>query len=487
MKIENRHRRYQWLIDNRSAWSLLRKDNAPLILAFLGELFEGNSEVAVDLARVELDLYLQKHPTTSLEPGKSARIYLNQWVDAGYLREQNQKFMLTSLAQAALEFAESFERREVKASASHLETVTREIHRLLVDLSPDIAERQQLIDEQIAELERAKQNLMDGRLTELNSVQKEERVRHLYSLAMSLTHDFRYLEDEMSDHEVTIRQKVLEEDQTRGAVLEGLLDAEDLLGQSRAGQAFESFYALMASEEHSQVFRAQIKRLMKLGVAEFLTPDEARYFRDLVSQLLTQSEQVIRRRRLAIQSLKGFILSGAKAENRIVDGFIKEAKALASKMQTSEAVDWNAYTGVTLLTGRARFSSPSTLVMTWPDEVEEEGEIVDERPGQMLDPHDLEQFRHLRVEDVAHRVRDVLNRTGPRTLGDLTVIDPIRGGVEEVIALLRIAEALNAVQFDGQTEEIFFTDESRRLMKATVPTYLMTAEKFPVDLSELNP
>jgi hypothetical protein len=360
VKTEDRRRQYQWLRDDRTAWRLLCATNAPLILAFLSELFDGASEVAIDRARTELEVHLRSHPTGEGEPATMARLYINQWVDDGYLREQNQKLVMTAVVQAALQFAESFGRRETMATASHLETVNQEMGRLLVDLSPDIAERQRLIDEQIAALEQNRKRLLDGQVVELSPLQKRERVRHLYALAIALTQDFRFLEEEMRTHELAVRKQILEDQQTRGSVLGGVLDAEDLMGQSPAGQAFDGFYALLGDEDRSAAFRNQVKRLMALGVGDYLSSEERRYFMELVSQLLIQSERVIARRRLATESLRAYIQSGAQQEHRIVDRLLKQAERLAAALQHRQDIDWFAEVGVTLNTGKLRLFSPSS-------------------------------------------------------------------------------------------------------------------------------
>lgn len=486
LKIEERHRRYQWLRDDRTAWRLLRADTAPLILAFLGELFVEVNEVPIDRARTELELYLSKNGSTEAEPSVAARLYINQWVDAGYLVEQHQKVTMTAVTQAALHFVESFGRRDSSVTASHLETVNQEMGRLLVELSPDIAERQRLIEEQIAALEESKTRLLEGRVQELTAAQKRERVRHLYGLATALAQDFRALEEDMRLHEAAIRQRILDENDTRGDVLTGVLDAEDVMRQSPAGLAFDGFYALLGDEERNAAFRGQIRRLMALGVSSFLSPEEARILNDLVHHLLMQSERVIARRRSAIESLRGYIQSGVQKEQRAVDRLLKQAERLAAALATRQDIDWHSDLSITLSTGKVRLSTPMALLVTMPAESGDEGPVEDHVAKRSLDGDALALFSGLRLVDVAARARDVLRRTGARTLGDLTVLEPVKGGIEEVLALVRIAQAVGATRFEGQSETIYFTDERNRLMKARVPTLLMSAEDFPDDLSEMD-
>lgn len=486
LKVQERHRHYQWLRNDRTAWRLLGAETAPLILAFLGELFSEVSEVSIDRAKTELEIYLSKLGSGEAGPAVAARSYINQWVDANYLREQSQKLTLTSVTQTALQFVESIGRRDMMVTASHLETVNQEMGRLLVQLSPDIGERSRFLEEQIEALEKAKKRLLEGHVEELTHTQKRERVRHLYTLAVSLSQDFRLLEEEMRLHEIAIRQKVLEEQDSRGDVLVAVLDAEDLMHQSPAGQAFDGFYTLLGDDERSDAFRGQIRRLMALGISEFLSPDETRTFMDLVTHLMLQSERVIARRRSATESLRAYIQSGVQREQRAVDRLLKQAERLASAMQSKRDIEWHGDLPIMLNTGKLRLSTPMALLVTMPEESSSQGPVEECETKRTLDLDTLAQFNGMRIVDVAARVRDVLRRSGARTLGDLTVLEPIRGGVEEVVALIRIAHSVGATHFEGASEKIFFTDENNKLMRATVPTLLLSAEDFPEDLYEMD-
>ena len=486
-RVIEKQGRFDWLLKERSPWRLLRADNSPLILAFLGELFDTVSEVPVDQARTELELHLAKAGTTELDPATQARIYLNQWVDDGWLREQSQRFLLTTVTQIALQFVGGFESQDLSVSASHLETVNQEMARLLVDLSPDIAERQAMIDEQIAALERTRQQLLAGRMTELSAPQRRERVRHLYTLTSRLSQDFRRLEEEMRLHEIAIRRRILDDEENSGVVLAGVLDAEDLMRQSPAGMAFDGFYRLLGDVDRSTAFRSQIKRLMTLGIAEHLSADESRHFVDLISQLLMQSERVILRRRAATQSLRTFLLSGALDEQRSVDRLLKKIDRLAIAMVSQPDIDWHGtLLPIDLDTGKAHLRSPTALKMTFPPGDSEQGPAEDAPSGSALDADALTQMSGLRIAQVANQVRDVLRRSGPQSIGSLSALRPIRGGVEEVIALVRVAHATDATPIEGKFEVIFFTDERGKLMRAEVPSLILNADSFPDRLDAVD-
>lgn len=491
MSSESRQQRYHWLREDRSPWKLLRADNAPLILSFIGDLFESNPEIPMNRARAELEIVLKADPARVGDVVIAARHYLNEWIDEGYLREQNQQLSVTAITQTALQFADSLGRREMTATASHLETVNEEMRRLLITLSPDVEERQRLLDEQISALEAAKARLRAGEIPERSPAQKREHARHVYNLAIALTQDFRYLEDEMRRHELSIHQHILDEEQNRGSVLGNVLDAEDLMRQSQAGQAFDGFYSLLGDEDRSIAFRGQIRRLIALGISEYLDADESRYLIDLVSELLKQSERVINRRRAAIESLRAYILSGAREENRAVDRLLKQAAQLAIRIKEIRAADWRGWNvpiPVSLTTGKVHLSTPTAISVTMPEDRIEEGEIVEHAASKRLKADVLGQFSGLRLFDVAFKTRHLLRTMGSRTIQEIAAIEPITGGVEELLALIRIAKATAAISFgDDAFHQFEITDAQKRRLRVKIPALLLVPENFPEDLSELNP
>src|SRR5574343_1215055 len=52
--------KYRRLFQESTAWKLLRADNAPIILAFIADLFSDESEVPFGRARVSLDAELER-------------------------------------------------------------------------------------------------------------------------------------------------------------------------------------------------------------------------------------------------------------------------------------------------------------------------------------------------------------------------------------------------------------------------------------------
>ena len=82
--------RFRRLQDEHATWKLLHADNAPVILAFIANLFAEENEVPFARARIALDAELARGRELGYWQSESgAGIYLNQWIRAGWLREMD--------------------------------------------------------------------------------------------------------------------------------------------------------------------------------------------------------------------------------------------------------------------------------------------------------------------------------------------------------------------------------------------------------------
>lgn len=486
MKFEDRQRQYRSLKDKNPAWSVLARDGAPLILAFLGDLFHEAAEVPIESARARLVPVLERNGNQ--DPAVHARLYINTWIDDGLLREQDQKLTMTAATQNALQFVEALGGRDMTVTASHLETVNEEMRRVLVTLSPDVEEQQRFIDEQIRNLESAKQRLLDGKTPERTPAQKREHVRHLFSLASGLTQDFRFLEDEMRLHEIAIHQRILDEHETRGSVLGGVLDAEDLMRQSPAGQAFEGFFALLGDDDRVTQFRSQVKRLFSLGASEYLSPDEARYLQRLDNELLEQSARVVSRRRGAIESLKAYMLSGAQEEHREIDRVLKRSFQKLGRIRELAPAGWRGWrsaSDLSLGTGKYLLKSPTRISITYLSEQTDFGEIIERPVSRSLSADALSKLSGFNLKKLAERTRQTLLTMGSKTIGELAHLQPITGGIEEVLGLMRLARATHGIPLQD-TEIIFVTDARRGLLRVEIPSVVLRPDDFPEDLADID-
>ncbi|MNR12244.1 hypothetical protein D3C85_1285880 [compost metagenome] len=96
----------------------------------------------------------------------------------------------------------------------------------------------------------------------------------------------------------------------------------------------------------------------------------------------------------------------------------------------------------------------------------------------------LESLETVKILEVATSLRVLLDENGPMTVGQLLEHRPIQGGLEELVAHVRIAKAVYAITLDGR-EQVLVSDRDGQQILANIPQLLLSADQFPEDLETL--
>ena len=484
MSLRELHARYRRQSRENAAWRLLRATNAPLVLAFITDLFSESNDVPFSRAKAALELELsQGREEDWFESEKSAAAYLREWIQAGWLRELDDDLSKTDTCETALRFCEGLDKRESKATASHLRIVQDAVRDLTADLSPDSNERVFLFESRKAELQREIDDLNAGIVKQLSEAEQRERIREVYQLASVLTGDFRRVEDDIRLLDQSLRVQMIEADNNRGDVLQDLLDKEEVLSESDAGRAFEGFFQLLCDQNRNMEFREQLRSLLSRSASRHLRPDECRYLGQLVRELTRESERVFKVRRRTEESLRAFVESGAHLENRRVEQLLSKLERLAVRFKEQD-IDWRAQLTLELQSGKASISSPQNMRLRNPEERLDTTDIHAEKNSHLPSQVMLEQLQTVKVIEVAVRIHSLLQQQGPLSIGGLVKQHPIESGLEELVACLRIAKAIGATELDNN-EVVEITDRQGELIRATIPGLVLSAQQFPLQIEEL--
>jgi hypothetical protein len=96
----------------------------------------------------------------------------------------------------------------------------------------------------------------------------------------------------------------------------------------------------------------------------------------------------------------------------------------------------------------------------------------------------LDHLNTVKALEVAQDVKKLLSEHGPMTVAGIVNHRPITGGLEELVAHVRIAKAVSAVILE-HPECLVVVDRAGNGIRANIPALLMSAEQFPMDLKEL--
>lgn len=474
--------KYRRLYKENKVWKLLRATTAPLILAFIEQVFSsGQNEISYSQARILLDAELEKEQWYADTP---AAIYINQWVKDGWLREMDNKLTKTDTCEIALRFCQSFDERNINTSASHLRIVQEAVRELVIALNENPEERIALLNQRKAELEKEITNIQTKGINTLSDQQRRERLREIYQLASVLTNDFRYVEDEIRRLDQEIRIKMIEKDNNRGEVLQATMDQEALLAQSDAGSAFESFFQLLCDSNRSTEFKEQLDIILNQISDNYLQPRQRKFLKRLLQELTQESEHIFQIRRRTEENLKTYIKSGAAQEKRTVDRLITQLEQLAVNFSKNN-INLKQATHLILPTGNIEINSPDSICLKEPIATIQITDITEHTNSVVPSETVLTLLDTIQIKEVADSIYHNLCTFGPLTIAGLVEKKPINFGLEELVAYLRIAQHIQATDLN-EKESIIIQDKQGIQIKATLPKYLLSASLFPDNLEELS-
>ncbi len=293
---------------NNPAWLLLASRNAPLTLSCLQTLVENHPggipwEDAVEhLAGLFGSYANDSEFDTGDEENHhaAARRELRQWLKRGLVVERGGQIMATDALQRSLAFLNGLEDRAMTSTASRLATVQREIEELAARLSPSQSNRAALLKERITALENELSAVERGEFEVLEGARAEEGIREVYQLAVSLRADFHRVEDSYREADLALRQKIISEKRHRGEIVDDLLAGHEALVSTPEGQVFEGFHQQLVQSAELERMKARLRSILDNANADrALERKQKKDLRELVTQLVKESERVIQARRAA--------------------------------------------------------------------------------------------------------------------------------------------------------------------------------------------
>lgn len=233
MKVARQIAVYERLRD-KPLWSLLAARNAPIVLSLLqAHLMDGAGRVPQSILYERIERDLEELRGAGVDIPQRAQLYVADWLSAGYLERTfpvgaiEEEYEISAAAAQAIRFVESNLDRRATATESRLSAVIEQLVRLIEETDTNKSSRissllhaRERIDNEIARVE-------SGDFKVLNEQQALERVREVIMLTQELVADFRRVRDEFDILNRDLREKLLEETDNRGDVLEALFAGQE--------------------------------------------------------------------------------------------------------------------------------------------------------------------------------------------------------------------------------------------------------------------
>ena len=484
MSFQELQAKFRRQYQENPVWKLLRVANSPLILAFISDLFRESNEVSFGKARValeaeldrcrELDIWITETPAST---------YLREWILSGWLRELDDHLTKTDACEIALRFCHNLEQRETNATASHLRIVQEAVRDLAVAISPNPNERVLLLKSKQTEIQMEIDKLNAGIIILLTPEEQKERLREIYQLASVLTGDFRRVEDEIREMDQNLRINMIKSGSNRGEILQSVLEREQILSGTDAGRAFEGFFQLLCDQNRSTEFREQLKSILSRPIVDHLSTTQIRFLGQLMRELGRESERVLSVRRRTEESLRTYIENETHLEMRAIDRLLDQLKFMAVSFH-QDGISLKTELPIDLPIGSIRIVSPESMKLREIDEQFDTSNISAHNNLRTPSNEMLECLDAVKVSEIAMRIKKILAAKGPLTIADMAQEEPLTEGLEELVACLRVARAVDAVDVGGK-EFVEIWDKKGNLLQASIPKYLLRIELFPDNIEDL--
>ena len=469
----------QTQLKNAPSFRLLRGDNAPLIVSFLYAQFKQTHRLVIGqgdlLEKLEDLLELLRSYQPQLYP-KSAKNYLDDWSDSGFLHKyfdnrDEPVFELTPDTEKVIGWLQELQ----QSQAQFIGTESRflRIFSLLQEIearsTEDVAERLAQLERQKAEIQQEIDRIQATGLVErFNETQIRERFFEANETARRLLADFREVEQNFRDITRKVQETQLMAGMRKGAIVGAVLDADEALKESPQGQSFYAFWEFLMSHVKQEELRALLEKVYRLPDLQAVVHDQP-ILRRIKASLIEAGEKVVLSNQRLAEQLRKMLDEQHLAENRRAQALIEEIKKLAIIMKANPPHGREFMT----LEGEAELQLPLERPLWEPTEVVDFSDFalrvaqVDLSAGQAA-----ALFNQFYVDEwlLQQHIDHLLQQQPQVTLTELTRHYPIQQGVSEVVAYVALAAKHEPHEIDSSvSEEILLQGDDDWVMRLTMP------------------
>lgn len=349
-------------------WRLVAANMAPIIISTLQELFSDGEKILTASVLVErLAAALDALRATGEELPQSAQAYVANWLGEGWLVRRlptgasEEQYELSSDAAQAIRFVSGLQQRRPLATESRLSLVMQQLIKLAEETDTNPETRVAALVAERTRIEREIEAVRTRGVTPLSDERALERAREIIALTDELAADFRRVRSDFDQLNRGLRQNLLENDGSRGEVLEALFAGVDLIGESDAGKTFSAFWRLLTDPEQSETLRETLDAVSRRRFIQKLAARERKFLLNLVVLLIDEGGSVHDVLQSFARSLKSFVQSREFLEQRRLHSLLKQATqaALAARafVRPTQELDYE----LTLTSSRIRSVSQGTL------------------------------------------------------------------------------------------------------------------------------
>jgi len=466
----------------QSHWRLLAADNAPVIIGLLqAHFFDGEQSLPASILHDRLGRDIEDLRARGEALPQTAQGYIADWLAAGFLERRfrsgatEEEYELSAAAADAIRFAINLVEPRTSATESRLSTVIHQLIRLAEETDPNPESRINALLKERENIDRQIAVINKGQLRVLSEIQSLERIREIILLADNLTGDFRHVRDEFEQLNRSLRERIMDNDGSRGEALEALFAGVDLISESEAGRTFSAFWRLLTDPEQNASLDQALEQVISRDFVQKLKLHERRFLLNLTRSLLDQGGMVHEVLQHFARSLKHFVQSREYLEQRRLNQLLKEgqraALALKDEVKVTESLEY------TLQLTSSRLRSVSQWVLHDPSlqaipESMRHGEAPNidlQMVGELMARSEID-FRTLKAN-----VRATLLLQSQASIGEVLARFPATQGLGSVVGLVALGSRYGHKA--NESEKIIWCGEDEQQRSATIPIIYFLRER----------
>jgi hypothetical protein len=225
-------------------------------------------------------------------PGARCAWWVRQrWLETE-MSDSGVRYRLSPYSLRALRFVREIAEGDSTVSGARLGSIAHAVRRLADMTSPDRFAQADRIDEEIAGLQRRKEEVLAGRGGTATVAQLGEQLREVLVMTRSLPADFRQLRSMVEDRHKVIARDALAE-VPKADLVESYLHENDLLASTAEGVAYRRFARMLSSSEESATIQRDLDQILAAPYArEHMTPAQRQSLEAMFSTLMSAELEV---------------------------------------------------------------------------------------------------------------------------------------------------------------------------------------------------
>ncbi|BBX98159.1 DUF3375 domain-containing protein [Mycobacterium lacus] len=478
-----RHEEIASLRAGSPAWRLLRADNAPLILSFLGRVFvdENVRDIAVSRLASELDDELFALNEQLGEDGypKSARAYLDDWSapETGWLRKyypqgsDEPHYDATPAVEKAVAWVRGLRDRSFVGTESRLNTIFELLRQLVFGLQTDSQARLDELERRRRELDAEIAAVTSGDFSVLDTASARDRFQQFADTARGLLADFREVEANFRRLDRDLRERIATWGGAKGELLDDVVGGRSHISDSDQGRSFQAFYDLLLAPRRQQELVELLDRVQQLGL---LDGENAR-LRFIHHDWLDAGERAQATVRQLSEQLRRFLDDQVWLENRRVMELLRSIEATALALRDRRTADFAHEIDASAPAVRLPMERP--LYRKAHNAAVDSGDV---REGRFeTDAAALFEQTYVDPAPLIRSVRQALQRSAQVGLRDVIAGNPITQGLAELVTYMSLGDETFTTVFDDEARDtVDWTDDGGVTRVATLPRIIYSRNGF---------